>query len=67
MTITSKEVASLIALQFAMKKYFPSVDRFYDAVESAEKTTTDFLHNMQKRIIEGKSSKEKGEYEGMAS
>lgn len=67
MTITSKEVAALLAMQMAMAKYFPSVDRFYNAVEAAEKTTIDLLDALKRRIIEDKSSKERGEFEGMAS
>lgn len=56
-----------MALQLAMKKYFPSVEKFYSVVATAEKNTTSFIHSMHKKMIEGKSSKETGEFEGMAS
>lgn len=51
----------------AMSKYFPSVDKFYNAVEATEKTTTEMLHSIKKFVLEEKDSKEKGEYEGMAN
>ena len=68
MVITIKEVASLMSMSMAMSKYFPSVDKFYNAVESTERTTTEMYHNLKKRFsLEDKDSKEKGEFEGMAS
>lgn len=67
MVITSKEVASLMSMSMAMSKYFPSVDKFYNAVEATERNTTEMLHSIKKFVLEEKDSKEKGEYEGMAS
>ena len=67
MVITIKEVASLMSMSMAMSKYFPSVDKFYNAVESTERNTTEMLHNLKKFVLEEKDSKEKGEFEGMAS
>ena len=67
MVITIKEVASLMSMSMAMSKYFPSVDKFYNAVEATERTTTEMLHSLKKFVLEEKDSKENGEYEGMAS
>ena len=67
MVITIKEVASLMSMSMAMSKYFPSVDKFYNAVEATERTTTEMYQSIKKFVLEEKDSKEKGEYEGMAS
>ena len=67
MVITIKEVASLMSMQLAMNKYFPNVDKFYNAIEASERTTTEMVHSIKKYIMEDKDSKEKGEFEGMAS
>lgn len=50
MLVTIKEVASLISMQLAMSKYFPSVEKFYDAIEAAERTTTGMIKSVRKRI-----------------
>ena len=47
-----KEVAALLSMQMAMSKYFPSMEKFYDAVASAEKTTTEVFDSIRKRIID---------------
>jgi hypothetical protein len=67
MVITIKEVASLMSMSMAMSKYFPSIEKFYDAVEATERTTTEMMHSLRKFVLEEKDSKEKGEFEGMAS
>jgi hypothetical protein len=50
MLVTIKEVASLISMQLAMSKYFPSIEKFYDAIEAAERTTTGMIKSVRKRI-----------------
>ncbi|MEO9210086.1 MAG: hypothetical protein ABI208_03260 [Ginsengibacter sp.] len=47
-----KEVAALLSMQMAMSKYFPSMEKFYDAVASAEKTTTEVFDSIRKRITD---------------
>lgn len=67
MVITIKEVASLMSMSMAMSKYFPSIEKFYDAVEATERNTTEVLHSLKRLVLDDKDSKEKGEFEGLAS
>lgn len=67
MVITIKEVASLMSMSMAMSKYFPSIDKFYNAVEATERTTIEMVHSLRRLVLEEKDSKEKGEFEGMSS
>ncbi len=57
-----KEVASLLSMQMAMSKYFPSMEKIYDTVASAEKTTTEVFDSIRKRITDLEDLyKDKGE------
>lgn len=46
-----KEVASLISMQMAISKYFPSMEKIYNSVAAAEKTTTEVFDSIRKQWL----------------
>lgn len=59
MLTTIKEVASLLSMQLAMSKYFPSIEKIYDAIEAAERTTTGMIDYIRQSISDDDGSKGK--------